>query len=236
MITHPTGSPLSVGIIEQADWWQPYVPPLVGLLGSIIVAAAAFVGVVTNSRTNQRAIRAADARHREQVEAARADGVADRAADRADKLREEVASILAERWAMLEAAIELAPVVEQYRRVRRNPCVSPIEQQANLDALRLKIAQRDHLNQFIQKTLRAGLLTNDAEFHAALEALREVVGSGWQAILATSNLKGDPYAEARMFRQRFHSKLGDLEVLTRRIVTSDAATKILPPEQIRHIA
>jgi hypothetical protein len=48
-----------------ADWWQPYSPPLVGLLGSIIVAGAAFLGVVESNRTNQRAIDAADERERD---------------------------------------------------------------------------------------------------------------------------------------------------------------------------
>jgi hypothetical protein len=211
---------------EPTDWWQPYLPPFVGLLGSIIVAAAAFVGVVTNNRTNQRAIRAADVRHREQVEAARADGVADRAADRADKLREEVASILAERWAMVDAASELACAVELYRRVRGHPQASPIEQEAKSNALRLQLVQRDHLNHFIQRTIRAGLLTNDPEIQAVLNELREVLGAAWRAILATLSLKGDPCEEARTFRKGFHSKLSDLESLTRRVATADGATKL----------
>lgn len=56
---------MPVVITNQTDWWQPYVPPLVGLIGSIIVAAAAFAGVVKNNRTNSRAIEAADNRERE---------------------------------------------------------------------------------------------------------------------------------------------------------------------------
>jgi len=43
-------------------WWLPYVPPLVGLLGSIIVATAAFFGVSKSNRTNQQAIVATDKR------------------------------------------------------------------------------------------------------------------------------------------------------------------------------
>lgn len=58
-------TPLPVEITNQTDWWQPYVPPLVGLIGSIIVAAAAFAGVVKSNRTNQKAIDAADNRERE---------------------------------------------------------------------------------------------------------------------------------------------------------------------------
>ena len=40
-------------LICASHWWQPYLPPLVGVLGSIVVAAAAFVGVVKNN-TNYR--------------------------------------------------------------------------------------------------------------------------------------------------------------------------------------
>ncbi len=58
-------SPLPVEITNHTDWWQPYVPPLVGLLGSVVVAAAAFFGVVKSNRTNLHAIEAADKRERE---------------------------------------------------------------------------------------------------------------------------------------------------------------------------
>jgi hypothetical protein len=56
---------LPVEIINQSDWWQPYVPPLVGLLGSVIVASVAFIGIMKSNRTNLRAIEAADTRERE---------------------------------------------------------------------------------------------------------------------------------------------------------------------------
>ncbi len=32
----PQATPLPVEITNQTDWWQPYVPPLVGLVGSIL--------------------------------------------------------------------------------------------------------------------------------------------------------------------------------------------------------
>ena len=49
----PPGFP--VLITNRTDWWQPYVPPLVGLAASMIVAAAAFAGVLlTNRRTDRR--------------------------------------------------------------------------------------------------------------------------------------------------------------------------------------
>ena len=36
---------LLVEIVNQTDWWQPYVPPFVGLLGSVVVASVAFIGI-----------------------------------------------------------------------------------------------------------------------------------------------------------------------------------------------
>lgn len=61
----PLVNPLPVEIINQTEWWQPYVPPLVGLLGSIIVAAVAFIGVRMSNVTNQKAITSADERERD---------------------------------------------------------------------------------------------------------------------------------------------------------------------------
>lgn len=60
-----SSSSLPVEIVNQTDWWQPYMPPMVGLLGSVIVAAMAFIGIMKSNRTNLRAIEAADTRERE---------------------------------------------------------------------------------------------------------------------------------------------------------------------------
>jgi hypothetical protein len=209
-------------MINQTDWWQLYLPPLVGLLGSIIVAAAAFTGVIKNNRTNQRAIDAADDRHKEQLQAARAEGVADRAAQRVDKFREDVASILAERWPTLDAAVEMADAVDQYHRDRENPEVTPHERVTKFNAARLE--RREPLNRLIQLTIRASLLTNDPDLLAALKGIREVSSEGWNAIKWTLNSQGDPYDEEKVFREKLHAKLGELESLTRKLVTSDDAT------------
>jgi hypothetical protein len=58
-------APLPVEITNQTDWWQAYTPPLVGLLSSLVVAAAAFWGVIVSNRTNVLAIDAADKRERD---------------------------------------------------------------------------------------------------------------------------------------------------------------------------
>ena len=58
-------TPLPVEITNQSDWWQPYVPPLVGLVGSILVAVVALYSVHKSNGTNERANEAADKRERE---------------------------------------------------------------------------------------------------------------------------------------------------------------------------
>lgn len=58
-------SPVPILITNQSDWWQPYVPPLVGLCASLVVAAVAYAGVVKSNRTNRRSIEAADVRELE---------------------------------------------------------------------------------------------------------------------------------------------------------------------------
>jgi hypothetical protein len=47
-------NPLPVEIANQIDWWQPYAPPLVGLLGSILVAVVALYSVRKSNGTNER--------------------------------------------------------------------------------------------------------------------------------------------------------------------------------------
>lgn len=57
--------PLPVEITNHTDWWQPYLPPGIGLLGSVVVAGAAFYGVRKSNATNVRSIEAADNRELE---------------------------------------------------------------------------------------------------------------------------------------------------------------------------
>jgi hypothetical protein len=49
-------TPTPVESASQTDWWQPYVPPLVGLMGSILVAVVALYSVRKSNGTNERAI------------------------------------------------------------------------------------------------------------------------------------------------------------------------------------
>lgn len=50
-----------VEIVNQTDWWLPWLP----VLGSALVAVAAFAGVVKSNRTTRTAIESADTRERE---------------------------------------------------------------------------------------------------------------------------------------------------------------------------
>lgn len=50
--------PLTVELVNQSDWWLPWLP----VLGSMAVALVAFIGVVVSNRTNRAAIDASDQR------------------------------------------------------------------------------------------------------------------------------------------------------------------------------
>lgn len=174
-----------------------------------------------NSRHYQD-IKAAQERQEEQLSAMRGEGRADRAAARADRFREDVAGILAERWPTLDAAMDLADAVAQYREHRENREVPPQERAATFDKVRL--GTRENLNRFIQLVIRASLLTNDPDVLAILKGLRDSAKDAWNAMKGTLNGDGDPYEKEAAFRETFNSKLTDLETATRRLVTSEPVT------------
>src|SRR5262245_59939008 len=49
-------------LLLHTELLQPYLPPLVGLFGSMILATVAFVGIVKSNHTNKEAIAATDRR------------------------------------------------------------------------------------------------------------------------------------------------------------------------------
>lgn len=57
--------PILVEIIDKGSPWQPYVPPLVGFLGSVLVALVALYSIRKSNRTSEKAITSADTRERE---------------------------------------------------------------------------------------------------------------------------------------------------------------------------
>lgn len=60
----PLVDPLVVEVISNTAAWEPYLPPLVGFLGSLLVAAVAIYSVLKSNATNERALEAADVRER----------------------------------------------------------------------------------------------------------------------------------------------------------------------------
>ncbi|WP_139792047.1 hypothetical protein [Prescottella equi] len=52
------GEVVRVELISQSGWWLPWLP----VLGSVVVALVAFVGVIASNRTNRAAIDASDKR------------------------------------------------------------------------------------------------------------------------------------------------------------------------------
>ena len=51
-------SAITVELVNQSDWWLPWLP----VLGSLVVALVAFIGVIVSNRTNRAAIDASDQR------------------------------------------------------------------------------------------------------------------------------------------------------------------------------
>ncbi|MCF6390889.1 hypothetical protein L2K20_28320 [Mycobacterium sp. MBM] len=210
--------PLPVEIIENSDWWQPWLP----FAGSALL----FLGAMfTVWQTN----RAADRRHIEQLATVRSEGLAGRAAERVDKFREEVSAILAERWPLSDALHVLAEAVVRYREQLKDP---DIPQQESLDALNKVVAgQRLHLNRFIDLVIRASLLTNDAETLTTLKQTRETARTSWNDIKAATTGRSDALDVEHQFRSAFNSKLTELEAATRTLATSDGQPSLAVDEQ-----
>jgi flagellar biosynthesis GTPase FlhF len=176
---------LPVMMTNESSPWV-WLAPILAFVGTVLLFAGALInGWWTNDSASERQRQALEAaqtqhdahmaatqrQHEAQLAAMRAEGAADRAAQRADKLREDVASVLAERWPTLDAAIAMADAADEYRRDRESPDVSARERAARFSDVRKQ--QRDHFNRLMQLTIRASLLTNDAEVTAILGELRD---------------------------------------------------------------
>jgi hypothetical protein len=111
--------PWPVEIINELSPWV-WLAPLIGLIGSALLFIGGLIGVRwTNSNADQR--------HQEQLAAMHAEARADRAAERNNRFREEVANLLGERWATDKAAYELATAADEYRTDKERPEVSARE-------------------------------------------------------------------------------------------------------------
>ena len=111
--------PWPVEIINETSQWA-WLAPVLGLIGSGLLFIGGLIGVWWTNNN-------ADRRHREQLAATQAEGRADRAAERNDRFREEVANLLGERWATDKAAYKLATAADEYHTDHERPEVPPGE-------------------------------------------------------------------------------------------------------------
>jgi hypothetical protein len=199
--------PWPVEIINEASFWA-WLGPVLGLIGSGLLFVGGLIGV---GWTNKNA----DRRHWEQLAATKAEGRADRAAQRNDRLREEVANLLGERWATDKAAYQLATAVDEYQTDKERPEVTANERVTK--ALDVRDEYTPQLNKVEQLAIRASLLTNDAEISSVLNAIRSV------AQLWKNLVDSDPIETYAEIRDRLSNDFARLESLTRRLVTADGA-------------
>ncbi|WAI52978.1 hypothetical protein OUZ54_13850 [Mycobacterium avium subsp. paratuberculosis] len=199
--------PWPVDIVNEASAWA-WLGPVLGLVGSGVLFVGGLVGVWCTNRN-------ADKRHREQLDTTRAEGRADRAAERNDRLREEVANLLGERWATDKAAYKLATAADEYKTDRQRPEVSANERFNK--ALQVRDEHTPQFNKVEQLAIRAWLLTTDAGISSTLDAIR-TVAQLWKDLVDS-----DPIETYTEIRDRLNKDFGRLEVLTRQLVTSDGA-------------
>jgi hypothetical protein len=169
----------------------------------------------TNSRHHQD-MAAAQQRQDDQLAAMRAEGRADRTAQRNDRFREEVANLIGEKWNTVNAAYELADAVGEFQRTNDDPDVAPKDRFWKARGVRDKYTPQ--LNKVEHLAIRASLLTNDAETSAMLDEIR-TVAQMWKDLVAN-----DPYETFIEIRDRLETAFNQLETLTRKLVTSDGTS------------
>ncbi len=199
--------PWPVEIINETSQWA-WLAPVLGLIGSGLLFIGGLIGVWWTNNN-------ADRRHREQLAATQAEGRADRAAERNDRFREEVANLLGERWATDKAAYKLATAADEYHTDHERPEVPPGERFAK--ALKVRDEHTPQLNRVEHLAIRASLLINDAEISDVLTAIR-TVAQLWKDLVDR-----DPIETYIEIRGRLDNAFARLETLTCKLVTSDGA-------------
>lgn len=146
--------PLPVEIVNQTDWWQPYVPPLVGLLGSILVAVVALYSVRKSNETSERAIDSADMRERERWQI---DNDRERERWQSDRDRER------EKWhrdnllRICSEAVRISREIQQHYNGAARACLS------FTDLTQAKNAFQEHMGQAQMAIDRVAPLSYDME-------------------------------------------------------------------------
>ena len=200
--------PWPVDIVNEASDWV-WLAPILGLVGSSLLFIGGLIGVAWTNRN-------AGQRHLEQLAAMKVEGRADRAAERNDHLREEVANLLGERWATDNAAYKLATAADEYQIDRDERPQISANQRFN-KALEVRDEHTPQLNKVEHLAIRASLLTNDAETLSVLTSIRNV------AQLWKNLVDSDPIETYSEIRDTLTADFARLEALTRRLVTSDGA-------------
>jgi hypothetical protein len=229
--------PWPVEIVNEGSQWA-WLAPILSLIGSALLFGGGLYGVFkTNAAATNRQQQALDAarlrhdadlaaqqkhheeqlaaeqkHHEEQLATMRAENRAERAGQRNDRFREEVANLLGERWATEKAAYELATNAANYYADLNNPAVAS-ERVAEL--LQFRDEYTPQLNKVEHLAIRASLLTNDVEISAVLDEIR-MAAQGWKNLV-----NQDPIEEFVGIRDRLDNDFARLEELTRRLVTSD---------------
>jgi hypothetical protein len=221
--------PWPVEIVNEGSQWA-WLAPILSLIGSALLFGGGLYGVFrTNATAAVRQRQELDAvklrhdadlaaeqkHHEEQLETVRTENRAERAAQRNDRFREEVANLLGERWATERAAYELATNAAEYYTDLHNPAVAG-ERIAEL--LQVRDEHTPQLTKVEHLAIRASLLTNDGQISAVLDGIR-MAAQGWKDLVDQ-----DPMENFIGIRDRLDNDFARVEDLTRRLVTSDGAT------------
>jgi hypothetical protein len=215
-----------VEVVNDASPWQ-WVTPVGAFVGTVLLFFGGLIGVyITKEAAARRqkdeldaantkhtaAMTAAQNQHDEQLSAMRSEGRAERAAERNDRFREEVANLLGERWATENAAYKLATAKDEHN-IDVETGVAPNERFKK--ALDVRNEYTPQLNKVELLAIRASLLTNNVEVSAVLDEIR-VVAQMWKDLVDR-----DPIETFMEIRGRLDTGFAELETLTRKLVTSD---------------
>jgi hypothetical protein len=166
--------------------------------------------MLTLWRTN----RAARKRQERELEMKRLENIADRAAARADTLREEVATILAERPATLDSQRELFSATLQHKNEMYDSSISPRESTGKVMTVRaLHIELCDRLE---HEVIRAQLLTDDPDIDAALSKVR-TIAHNWNEPMKAAQDESRDWDGLMQLGNDLTTALDELERATRKL-------------------
>jgi hypothetical protein len=204
-------NPFPVEIVNNSAWWQPLLP----FASSVLLFLAA---MLTLWLTN----RAARKRQDRELEAKRVENIADRAAARADTLRNEIATVLGERPATLDSQRQLFEATIQHRNEMYDTTISPRDSTRKvMDVRSLHIELCDRLE---QEVIRALLLTDDPEIDAALTKVR-TIAHNWNEPMKAAQDQNNDWERFEQLGTNLTTALDELERAARKLT----AIQFSPP-------